>query len=232
MQRSRNNQARNGKKKNKKRQQPLPRVNRALALPGASVRGETIADIVFTRRDIINNIGSANANEVFLVTDPSNIDIADKGTSQSLPFWNSYQQQYRQARVMSAHIEVDFSNHEPGPAAVTITPVNKAYSKNDAAYDIILDQPMTKRRMLGPLTGNGITRIVDLQYTSSLGGAPDIRALDFYVGNTDVAGARTTNNWYFVVGASLSGAVFSVGVEFILKIIMRVRFFEIGTPSN
>jgi len=134
----------------------MTRINRNMSIAGGAIPAQRVAVITFTRRSTLLNIGSANSNETFLITDPSNVDFAHIGTSVNLPFWDSYQQQYRQFRVLGARASCSFSNNEPGGALVSLTPVNKSVAQNDASYDVLLDQPNTRRKYLGPLTGNGI----------------------------------------------------------------------------
>jgi len=225
---------RNQNNRNRKGYRRTPtNIPKSMAVAGGSVPSERYATLVWNRRGTINNIGSANANETFLISDPLNVDFAHIGTSTNISFWNSYQQQYRQFRVLGATIRAECSNVEPGNALVTLTPVNQAVSQNSAAYDVILDQPQTLKRYPGPLTGNNQSRLQGTYTTAAFGGAPEDKAVDFYVGNTDVSSpVRPTNNWYIVLGASINNATLTVGVDFDITIWFRIRFFEVGLPSN
>jgi len=210
-----------------------PRVNRNMSVAGGAAPSDRYAWITFIRRGVINNIGNANANETFLITDPQNIDFAHAGTSVNLPFWSARAVEYRKFRVVSANVNVSFSCNEPGGALVSMTPVNKAIAQNDAAYDVLLDQPNTLTKYLGPPGGNGTGYLQHSYTTAGLGGSPDVKANDFYSGDTDVTTAgRPSNNWYVVVGASIDGATQTVGVNFRITVKTYVRFYEINDPTN
>jgi len=222
-----------GGKRHRKNDRVMPMMRSVQSKRGFPT--EMFADLVFHKRDRLDNPGGANANFSFQVTDVLNVDFAQAGSTTNVAGFISYANLYRQMRTESAQIVVDFGNLEDFPIAINIVPVNKAVSKNDAGYDVFFDQPSCIHQICGALTGDGTRRLRGLWSTKVFAGAADRKDPDTYTGNTDYGAGthRPLNNWYIVVGAS-TNSNFSANkccmVD--ITITMRVRFFEMNDPTS
>lgn len=206
------------------------RIPRPIASP---VPESMTVSLLFNKSNNLGNSGNANALWSMLVTDPVFIDKPQTNTNQNLPFYDMFATGYRKFRVESAHVKAEFANLELFPVTVMISAVNQAVSQNDSRFDTFYDQKWTLRKLIGPLTGNGITTLSRSWQTSTFGGAPERNALDFYVGDTDPASTvRPTNNWYIVAGARSNQTLTSASVDLTISVTMKIRFFELDTPDT
>jgi len=206
--------------------------------PVMSVRGFPTAmtvDLVFHKRNRLNNVGNNNACFGFQVTDVLNVDSSQIGTTTNVPGFISYANLYRQMRTVSAQIVVDFMNREAFQETVSLTPVNKVVATNDPAFDVYYDQPNTIHASTGTITGNSTRRLRGMWSTAVFGGAPETDVPDTYTGNTDYGAGthRPDNNWYILVGASADDPMTALGgVTVDITITMKVRFFEMNSPTT
>jgi hypothetical protein len=96
---------------------------------------------------------------------------------------------------------------------------------NQAYYSSLL----SKKTVLGPLTGNGITTIKSEFSTEEISGQKWLAVADNYSAPTSGASAPA-NNWYWFIGSnSFNNNVSGVGVSVDLDIV--VEFYEIATPA-
>jgi len=209
----------------------MVRINRNISRSN-EIPPALITNLTWNTRTNIQNAGSPNANLAYLITDPRNVDVPNGGTAINIPGYTAMQVLYRQMRVIKATIRLLCANREAFPVLANLTPVNEAVTINDPAFDVYLDQPRVQKRYLGPLTGNGTGSIYQTNKTSTFAGAPEVDAVDFYVGQTDLTGPRPTNNWYYCVGVSNNGTNLSSGVDVDVNITWTIRFFEKNTPTN
>jgi len=217
----------NKKGKGKKHRKPH---NKQLSRTVNGLRSQEYMTFTWTSRRNITQVGSNNACHAFRVSDPQFVDFPQSSTSTNLPFHDSLKNRYRQQRLESADILVSFSNSEIFPICCVISASNFAVSQNDATFDtVILDQPVSQRKFIGPLTGNGITSMKKRLSTAFYAGAPVQNVPDTYTGSTDSTLVRPTNFWYFVVGITSNGTLTSVGVNVDIRIRMRVRGFEVNS---
>jgi len=196
--------------------------------PGIPFRTEEWISLKWNKRNNITNIGNNNANYSLLVTQPLNVDVPQTASSSQIPFWDSSAARYRQYRVSGASVYCTFANREAFPVTLVLTAVNKAVAQNDTSFDEYFDQPNTKRKFIGPLTGNGIGKMRGSWSTGSFAGAPNTRALDFYVGNTDPSGPQPTNNWYILVGVTANSPLTAAGCDVDILVRFKIRFFEVS----
>jgi len=211
------------------------KIPRALPRFVNGIPYETWRNFRFTARVSINNTGATSANNVYMVSDPQWVNQAQTGVSTTLPFHDAVLNMYRQQRVTSASIRVSYANREAFPIEVCITASNFGLTQNDATYDPkYRDQPVAKTLFIGPTTGNSVAVMNHRLTTAKFAGAPDSRVPDSYTGSTDATLTRPTNLWYFIVGATCRGAVFTAtgGVDCTIVITMRTRCFEVNDSDT
>jgi hypothetical protein len=139
---------------------------------------------------------------------------------------------YRLYRTNSAKLSVSFSSNEAFPTVPYVCPVNTDPGANyaGAVAQQYLANLLSKRKDIGPLTGNGICQITDEQSTDGFAGAKNTKTIDNYVGSTN-GGTLPTNQWYWTVGLIASQAMVS-GVDVDVQLDIDVDFFEVLSPTG
>jgi hypothetical protein len=157
-------------------------------------------------------------------------DVDPSLGNTAVPGLAEYGAIYRLYRVRGSQISAAFSNKETFPVTCYICPVNTDPGLNTANFSYYLSNRLSKQRNVGPLSGNGVTVLIDAQTTGDFAGVPDTQQLDTYCGSTN-GGTAPTNNWYWQVGVLTDGTVLSAGVFINVTVDMDVEFFELLNPA-
>lgn len=178
---------------------------------------------------ICNNAGAVFSSRRYIPTYVYDVDPSLGNTAvPGLAEWGGI---YRLYRVRGSQIKVTYSNKEVFPVTCYLCPVNTDPGLNTANYAYYLSSRLSKQRVVGPLTGNGVCSLTSAHTTGDFAGVPDTQQLDTYCGSTN-GGTAPTNNWYWQVGLVTDGTVHSAGVNINVSIDMDVEFFELLTPAT
>jgi hypothetical protein len=179
---------------------------------------------------LINNATGMAANVRFEPTYAYDVDPTVGSTA--MPGFTELAGIYRLYRVQHATIRVSFSNIETFPVVAYICPVNTDPGANysTTVAQQYLANLLSRRRSLGPTTGEGVCDLVDRQSTKYFAGANDPKIVDTYCGSTN-GGTVPTNNWYWTVGVISSAAMVS-GVYADVYVDINLDFFEVLSPAS
>jgi hypothetical protein len=181
----------------------------------------------FQKTGLIQNVGNTSGNVRFTPTFAYDVDPVIGSTA--MPGFTELAGIYRQYRVDGFRYKVSFSNNEAFAMTALTCPVNFDPGANTANFQNYLSNRRSKSKILGPLTGNGVTTMSGRVTVAEFAGLPDIRADDNTVGA--VTGGSPNNNIWFYVGAySPTNQVNGVSYDFVIDI--DLEFFELATPAT
>jgi len=187
------------------------------------------ASLRYSLTGITNNAGFVYTSRRYIPTYVYDVDPSLGSTA--VPGLAEYGGIFRLYRVRGSQVKVTFSNKEVFPVTCYICAVNTDPGLNTANYSYYLSNRLSKQRVVGPLTGNGIAILTDAQTTGDFAGIPDTQQLDTYCGSIN-GGTAPTNNWYWQVGVVTDGTVLAAGVVINVCIDMDVEFFELLNPAT
>jgi len=156
-------------------------------------------------------------------------DIDPAGGSTAMPGFSELGGIYRRYRVVSFRYRVAYANQEAFPITVWCCVVNNDPGSNSSFYQAYLSSRESRRKVLGPLTGNGIGTLVGQCSVSSFSGIANVGVDD----NTtaSVAGVAPTNNIWLAIGAVCATAFVS-GIYIDLQLEVTLDFYELQSPST
>jgi len=171
-----------------------------------------------------NTVGNVRFEPTYLY------DVDPVVGSTALPGFAEYGALYRQYRVNSASIDLRLANNDTQNILVYCCPVNSdpGANYNSAAAQQYLGSRLSKRQILGPLSGQNQGHLSDYQTVAGFGGAANRQIADFYTGLT--SGVAPQNNFFWTVGIVCSSTS-STGVTVDMTLDVEVEFFELASPS-
>jgi hypothetical protein len=150
--------------------------------------------------------------------------------STSVPYFNELAGIYRFYRLVRSNIKVSYSNNEAFGVNVYVLPMNFDPTANSTNYEEFVSNPLCKQRMIGPLTGNGVTLLTHNATTAQFAGSMNPHVADYYSGPTSGASAPV-NSWYWTYGFTTGGSVIVNGITTNVQVFMDAEFYELGTPA-
>jgi hypothetical protein len=184
--------------------------------------------LTYQQQVTLNNAGSTFANLRY--TPSYAYDVNPVPASTAMPFFSELGAIYRFCRVDKATLIAQMGNNEAFNVVAYVLPMNFDPGANSVSYQNYLSNPLTKRCMLGPLTGNNKGRLRVTAKTSTFAGVRNTNQTDFYSAGTTGASAPS-NLWYLVLGVEAANNFISgVLVDAVLKV--ECEFYELATPST
>jgi len=153
--------------------------------------------------------------------------------STAMPGFTEYAGLYRKYRVNGFIATVVFANTETSPVLCYLSVLNSdpGTSVLPATAQNILSQPITKRVMVGPLTGNSASRELSLAATiANFAGSSNREIDDSY--SAFVTGTAPSNNMWLIVGCIKQAGTLTAGVQCDIMIDVDIEFFEVQTPAS
>lgn len=176
----------------------------------------------------ISNPGSVQCNRRLNPTYCYDVDPLLGSTS--MPGFNEYANIYRFYRLRSSSLTCNFSNVETFPVMVYITPINYDPGANATPTEFLTGSMLCRKKVLGPLTGEGTGTVSSSISTNVLTGIKDVQVADSYTAPT--SGASTpANSWYWAFG-SIGTAVGVSGVAVNFNLECTIEFFELTNPAG
>lgn len=175
----------------------------------------------------VNNAGFVYTNVRYEPTYAYDIDPA--GGSTAMPGFTELGGCYRRYRVVSFRYRIAYANQEAFPVVVWCCPVNNDPGSNMTAYQTLLSSRESRRKVLGPSTGNGIGTLVGQCSVSSFSGITNAGVDD----NTSasVAGTAPINNIWLAIGGVGSVALVN-GIYIDLQLEVTLDFYELQSPPT
>jgi hypothetical protein len=182
----------------------------------------------FTQLINFNNAGLIYTNVRYNPCYVYDMDPTIGGTAT--PGFQEWGGLYRFARLKQSKINVTFCNKEAFPVTCVVCPNNFDPGANSSAYANYSSSRFASVSALGPLTGQGIASLTNLQTTEGFGGSRgELIRLDSYSFPT-AGGTAPANSWFWYVGCQ-GASVFVNGVYAQVSIDVEVDFFELTSPS-
>jgi len=181
----------------------------------------------YTKTVLINNAGFLYANVAFIPTYAYDIDPTVGSTAA--PGFTEWAGLYRYYRVLSFKFTTHLSNNEAQAVEAYICASNAGVSANTSSYAYYTAQRISKKTLLGPLTGNSIARMSIGSSVARFAGSSNLNTEDYYSAST--SGTAPPNNIYVALGIFALGNL-TVGVTAVIDIDFTIQFFELTTAPN
>jgi len=184
------------------------------------------ATLRFNSFTVIKNVGFQYSNIRYTPTFAYDVDPLIGSTA--MPGFTEWSAIYRQYRTISSKIDVHFSSLETFPTEAIVCPLNYDPTANVNPGVFIYANLLSRKKSLGPLTGNGVGTISHEMTTEHIGGTKWLGVADDYSAAT--SGGSPTNNWFWFIGTfgtsnGVSGVAASVDVDITLE------FYEVTSPA-